>query len=246
MTEPPILPPNAALLLDIDGTLLDIAPTPSMVVISPGLPHSLAALTQRLHGAVALVTGRPIDQVDALLGGLVTAVAGEHGGAIRHFPGGPIERAPLAEVPTAWLAHAEALAAGTDGVLLEPKARGFVLHYRMAPDAGPALYDAMLALLEGTDGESHADRFTVMAARMAWEMKPVGADKGSAVDALMARPPFHGRVPVYIGDDTTDEDGIRAAIGLGGLGLRVPDVFTDPSGVRAWLAREAAAMPAAG
>ena len=242
MSAPPSLPVNAALLLDIDGTLLDIAPTPSMVVVPPGLPDSLATLMRHLSDAVALVTGRPIEQVDALFGDLVTAVAGEHGGAIRHRPDAAVARATAHAMPPGWLAHAEALAAATDGVLLEHKAHGFVLHYRLAPEAGPALYREMQALLEDTDGESHLDRFTVMAARMAWEMKPAGIDKGVAVAAVMAGGPFVGRVPVYIGDDTTDEDGIRAAIALGGIGLRVPDVFGDAAGVRAWLASEAARL----
>jgi trehalose 6-phosphate phosphatase len=119
-------------------------------------------------------------------------------------------------------------------VLLERKAHGFVLHYRMAPAAGPMLRMALDCMLAGHD------RFTIMSAQMAWEVKPVGADKGTAVTALMAQSPFVGRVPVYIGDDVTDEDGMRAARALGGLGWRVQDVFTDAAGVRAWLARTAA------
>ena len=234
----PAIPANAALLLDVDGTLLDIAPTPTSVHVPPGLPASLAALSSRLGGAVALVTGRPIEQVDALFPALVTAVAGEHGGAIRHSPAGPVERPPLATLPPGWLATAETLAGATAGVLLERKSHGFVLHYRLAPAAGPGLYTAILGLLK-----AHAENFTVLAARMAWEVKPLGADKGTAVRSLMARAPFAGRIPIYVGDDTTDEDGMRAAIALGGLGLRVQDVFVDPAGVRAWLDREVAVAP---
>jgi trehalose 6-phosphate phosphatase len=120
-------------------------------------------------------------------------------------------------------------------VLVERKRHGFVLHFRRAPRHGPALRAAMAGLLAGLE-----DRFTVMPASMAWEMKPRGADKGTAVRALMARPPFAGRVPVYVGDDVTDEDGMRAARALGGLGWRVQDVFGTPAGVRAWLAEIAA------
>jgi trehalose 6-phosphate phosphatase len=230
----PALPPHAALLLDLDGTLLDIAPTPDAVVVPPELPGVLRRLRARLSGALAVVSGRPIAQVDGLLGDAPLAVAGEHGGAIRHAPGAKVEYAALAEPPAQWLAEAEHLAGLTPGVLLERKRRGFVLHYRLAPEAGPSLRRAMLAMLDG-----HADRFVLMAAHMAWEMKPLGADKASAVAAVMACMPFTGRVPVYIGDDVTDEDGMAAARALGGLGWRVREMFGDAAGVRAWLAREA-------
>ena len=102
-----------------------------------------------------------------------------------------------------------------------------------------------MKLLTGNANRSLAEAiatagFTVMASSMAWEVKPGGIDKGGAVTALMARPPFLGRTPVYIGDDVTDEDGMRAARALGGLGWRVQDAFGDPAGVRAWLRKQAA------
>ncbi len=227
----PALPAKAALLLDLDGTLIDFAPTPESVVVPDELRASLAALRVSLDNALAIVTGRPVEQVDTLLGPLPFAVAGEHGGAIRHAPGAAIERQPLADLPPDWLARAEALAAPYPGALVEPKRRSVVLHYRRAPDAGPALYAAAQSLIAG-----HGNHFTIMRANMAWELKPLGADKGSAVRALMERAPFAGRTPVYIGDDVTDEDGIDAAHALGGVGWRVQDVFKTPAGVRAWLA----------
>ena len=94
---------RAALLLDLDGTLLDIAPTPDAVMVPPGLPDVLRTLRRLLGDAVAVVTGRPVETVDALLGDAVFAVAGEHGGAIRHAPGGRLERPPLPSPPGAWL-----------------------------------------------------------------------------------------------------------------------------------------------
>ncbi|MBU6500205.1 MAG: trehalose-phosphatase, partial [Rhodospirillales bacterium] len=155
-----------------------------------------------------------------------------HGAAVRHAPQAPICRASLPEIPHSWLEEAGRLAAARPGVLLERKQASFVLHYRLAPAEGPAL----LAALQALAGEA-ADRFTVMSAHMAWEVKPRGVDKARAVAALMGRAPFAGRRPVYIGDDVTDEDGMRAARALGGLGWRVQDVFTDAAGVRAWLSR---------
>jgi trehalose 6-phosphate phosphatase len=121
-------------------------------------------------------------------------------------------------------------------VLLERKTHGLVLHYRRQPAAGPALREALAAILG-----ANCALFTIMAAHMAWELKPCGADKGIAVQGLMERPPFAGRVPVYVGDDVTDEDGMRVACRLGGIGLCVGDTFGDAAGVRAWLATLAAA-----
>lgn len=234
------LPERAALLLDLDGTLLDFAPTPDQVVVPPGLPTTLRHLRAGLNDALAIVTGRPIEQIDALLPGIPFAVAGEHGGAIRHAPDTAIERPALPEAPAAWRAQARDFADRHPGLLLEPKARGFVLHYRQAPELGEQALLALRHIMQGGETE-----FVLLAAQFAWEVKPHGADKGSAVASLMARPPFAGRVPVYVGDDVTDEDGMRAARDLGGIGLRVQDAFGAPADVRAWLTSLANSTPRA-
>lgn len=233
-TSLPELPSDAALLLDLDGTLLDIAPTPDAVVVPVGLPEVLTKLRGRLADAVAIVTGRPVEQIDALLPGIPYAVAGEHGGAIRYSPGGALDRPTLPFTPERWLAAAADLAAAHPGVLLEPKAHGFVIHFRLAPDRGPVLRDRLAALLAASP--ELADGYVMMGAHMAWEVKPRGVDKGRAVDALMGRAPFASRRPIYIGDDVTDEDGMVAARRHGGIGLRVQEVFGQPSDVRDWLA----------
>jgi trehalose 6-phosphate phosphatase len=231
------LPPiaNSALLLDLDGTLLDIAPRPDAVIVPPGLLATLGALRVRLGGALAVVSGRPVEQIDALLGDAPYAVAGEHGGAIRHAPGQETERADVPSPPPAWLEEAARLADAHPGVLLEHKAHGFVLHYRAVPELGSQLGEALTSLLAGSD------RFVLMPARKAWEVKPQGADKGVAVAKLMERSPFAGRRPVFIGDDVTDQDGIAMAERLGGAGLLVPATFGDAASVRGWLARAAEA-----
>ncbi len=179
-----------------------------------------------------MITGRPVEQIDALLPGIVPVVAGEHGGALRPAPGAPLQRPDLPAVPPALLAEADAFAAAHPGVLVERKARGFVLHYRLAPEAGPAVEAAVTRWIAPV-----ADRFQPMRAQMAWEIRPRGADKGSAVAAVMALPAFAGRLPVFIGDDVTDEDGMVVARRLGGAGLFVPAVFGGPAAVRDWLAR---------
>jgi trehalose 6-phosphate phosphatase len=228
---PPGLPPIArtALLLDFDGTLVDIAPTPDSVVVPPDLIASLRALRRRLDGALAVVTGRPVEQVEALLRDAVPTIAGEHGGAIRHAAGEALQRTEVPRPPDAWFAAAARIAAAHPGAMLERKANGFVLHYRAAPALGPVLGEAMAALVDGSD------RFVIIPARKAWELRPHGVDKGTAVEAVMRRAPFAGRIPVFIGDDVTDEDGMAAARRHGGVGLRVADAFGTPADVRAWL-----------
>ena len=227
-----VLPPlgRSALLLDLDGTLLDIAPTPDSVVVPSALLDALRGLVMRLDGALAVISGRPVAQVDALLHAIPTAVAGEHGGATRYAPNAALERVNLPSAPPEWLAAAERIAAANPGVLLERKERGFVLHYRAVPTLGPMLRTALEAVI-GSSGQ-----FALMPARKAWEIKPLGADKGTAVAALMARAPFAGRLPIFIGDDVTDEDGMAMARAMGGVGLKVGDAFMDPAAVRAWLA----------
>jgi trehalose 6-phosphate phosphatase len=229
------LPPfrRSALMLDMDGTLIDLAATPDAVVVQPGLPETLASLRDQLAGALAIVSGRPVETVDQLFGTAPGAIAGEHGGAIRHRAGDPIERADLPTPPPAWLRQAESLVSRYPGALLERKARGFALHYRQAPQARDIFHDALRALLDTLPG------FELHPAHMLWEVRPLGADKGRAVTALMQRPPFTNRLPIFIGDDVTDEDGMREARRLGGAGYRVDAVFKDPDGVRNWLRRSA-------
>jgi trehalose 6-phosphate phosphatase len=227
------LPPldRAALLLDLDGTLIDIAPTPDSVVVPPDLLATLTTLRGRLDGALAVISGRPVEQVDALLQSIPTAVSGEHGGALRPAAGAALQRPNLPTAPAAWYDAAEAMVAAHPGALLERKARGFVAHYRLAPAAGDDLQRQLAALIA-----PHATEFLLLRAHMAWEIRPAGTDKGTAVRAIMALPEFAGRLPIFIGDDVTDRDGMAAAETLGGAGLFVPDVFNDAAGVRAWLA----------
>jgi len=232
------LPPfhRAALFLDMDGTLIDLAATPDAVVVPPGLPEAVATLRDALGGALAIVTGRPIEAIDRLFGDAPGAVAGEHGGAVRRRPGEAVERPDLPSPPAAWLEAAEKLAAAYPGALLERKARGFGLHFRQAADEAGAVFHAALSeMLRQVPG------FDLHPAHKLWEVRPAGADKGGAVVALMQQAPFAGRLPVFIGDDVTDEDGMREARKRGGAGYRVDDVFGGPEGVRAWLRASAAA-----
>ena len=183
---------------------------------------------------MAVITGRPVETIDALLGDAPFAVAGEHGGAIRHAPEQALERPAPAGASETWISRGR----GARGRRIparcsSPRREAFALHYRAVPLAQTALRDGLTALLAG------AGDFELLPGNMIWEVRPRGANKGTAVVALMERPPFRGRLPVFIGDDVTDEDGIAAAQALGGAGLRVQDLFVDAAGVRAWLGQVA-------
>ncbi|GBQ64019.1 trehalose phosphatase [Ameyamaea chiangmaiensis NBRC 103196] len=227
-------PDRTAFLFDFDGTLVDIAPTPDSVVVPDTLKASLRALRGRVGGALGVISGRAIDQIDHFLDDLPYAVAGEHGIAVRHAPGAAIERADLPVMPAAWLEEADAVAARVPGVLVERKRAGFVLHFRAVPAKG----DALRAMAERWVGS--APGFHIQAAKMAWEIRPAGVDKGHALNAVMASAPFAGRLPVFVGDDVTDDDAIAQARALGGVGFRLPEDFADPTAFRGFLARLAA------
>jgi trehalose 6-phosphate phosphatase len=227
------LPPlsDCAFLLDLDGTLLDIAPAPDQVVVEPGLPGHLLQLRKLCGDALAIVTGRPVAQIDLLLPGIPFAIAGEHGAARRHGPAEAVHHVDLPELPPHWRPTASDLARQHPGAMLEPKTHGLVVHYRAAPQAGEALQAGLMELLAERPGD-----YVLMPAKMAWEIRPAGIDKGAAIRALMQQPPFQGRTPIFVGDDVTDQDGIAEARAQGGIGLFVPDDFGSPAGVRAWIA----------
>lgn len=229
----PSLPPRAALFLDFDGTLVDIAPRPAAVRVPPGLPPLLARLAARLEGALAIVSGRGLDDLDGLLP-VRLPLAAEHGAAFRPHPAGAVTRPTLPRPPAAWHDRAAAFVAATPGALLEAKPHGLVLHYRGAPEAGPAAGALLRDLLAEAPGD-----FALLPAHMAWEIRPAAVSKASAVAWLMQRPPFAGRVPVFIGDDVTDEDGMDEARRRGGAGWRLQDAFGTPAALHAWLAAEA-------
>ena len=238
LPPPPLQPElgpvaDAALFLDFDGTLVEIAPRPDAVRVQPGLPDLLARIAAGLDGALAVVSGRPLRDLDHFLP-VPIAMAGDHGATLRPVPGRPTESPDLPHAPAAWRARADSILERFPGTLIEDKEHGFVIHYRLAPTAGPAakaLLEEMLASVPGGGG------FTLLEARMAWELRPGGASKGTAVRALMARAPFAGRRPVFIGDDVTDEEGMAVAREHGGRGLRLQDAFGEPEALRAWLAR---------
>jgi trehalose 6-phosphate phosphatase len=234
LAAPPEPKADWALFLDLDGTLLDIAATPDRVVVPPDLVRDLAAASVALGGALAIVSGRMLSEIDALLAPLRLPSAGEHGGVIR-LPDGARDEAD-ARVPQEWIERLIEAGGAAPGVLIERKTRSVVAHYRRAPKYEDHFRGLCRALVAGREAE-----FEVLAGKMAFEIRPRALNKARPVRCLMQLEPFLGRMPVFVGDDVTDEDGFRAAEALGGEGL---DVFLRfggrPANVRRWLKAVAA------
>ena len=223
--------PDWALFLDIDGTLLDLAPRPDAVEVPADLADTLADARSWLGGALAIVSGRTIAEIDHLLAPLRLPCVGEHGAIIRRPDGATDRAAEDRKVPPAWKTALRAAAELWPGVLVEEKTYGVAVHYRQAPGREGEIRDLVEALVAEGAGE-----FEVLPASMAFEIRHRTLTKAIAVDAFMAGPPFAGRVPVFVGDDVTDEDGFRAARAMGGLGLNVWQSFGGrPFEVRRWL-----------
>lgn len=204
-----------ALFIDFDGTLVEIAPTPDTVKIPPGLPEKLQALHAALDGAVAIVTGRTIDAIEGFLPNREISITGGHGAERRHL--GHRETADpalIADARTIAGRVADTLA-GQAGILVEPKPTGVAVHYRAAPEKATLARAALTRAIVGFND------FHAIEGKKVFEARPKWADKGSAIDRLMQVKPFAGRMPVFIGDDITDEDGFAAAERLGGFGVRI-------------------------
>jgi trehalose 6-phosphate phosphatase len=232
--DPPELKPNVALFLDLDGTLIDIARTPSDVVVPFSLSRDLAAASVALGGALAIVSGRMLAEVDQLLTPMKFAVAGEHGAVIR-MPDGSYNEIE-ARVPYEWVEDLTLATAHMRGVFIERKAHCLTAHYRNAT----RFEDTIIALAHDLVARD-PNAFEVLDAKMAVEIRPRTVSKGRAVFQLMVSQPFAGRIPVFIGDDVSDQDGFAAARARGGYGYDVSSYFAgQPQEVRNWVRRVAA------
>ncbi|GAB2176438.1 trehalose-phosphatase [Dongia sp. agr-C8] len=237
---PPRLPlTETALFLDVDGTLIEIAPTPESVVVPPDLVPLLKKLHHALDGALAILSGRTIAVLDGLLGETGLPMAGVHGGELRAVAGGAVTEInpplPAALQERVW-AIIDDLKRQWPGVRGEDKGPAFSFHFRQAPEAEPALRAAIATLQLGAEWE-------ILPGHMIYEIRSRGQSKGVALRSLMQMPGFAGRKPVFAGDDRTDLDGIRAAVELGGAGIAVAGLaaeqarwaLPDPAAVRGWL-----------
>ena len=229
------------MFLDVDGTLLELAATPSGVVVDQELKALLAAIAERLSGAVALVSGRSIERLDQLFAPLRLPVAGLHG-VERRDASGAILRTnyadPLLHVARVQLA---AFVATHPGTLLEDKGRSLALHFRLAPELEADARGAVEAAARSMTPSYH-----VQEGKKVFEIKPSGFSKASAIEEFLREPPFSGRIPVFAGDDLTDQAAFRAVESLGGIAIAVGDRLEaawrleNPQAVRRWLAAIAA------
>lgn len=235
-----ISPDRDALFLDVDGTLLQIAPHPEAVRVPPGLSAQLGRLSGRFGGALALVSGRSIADLDRLFAPLRLPCAGVHG-LERRTADAVVHRQPAAALLAALRPPLADFVRAHDGLVLEDKGQSLALHFRNAPDCALEAEALLRRLIEDSGPALELRR-----GKMVLEAIPGNADKGTAIAAFMQEPPFAGRRPVFIGDDVTDEDGFAVVNAMAGLSIRVGQAaaptaarhrLPDEAAVLAWLRR---------
>ncbi|HEX4192399.1 MAG TPA: trehalose-phosphatase [Stellaceae bacterium] len=235
----PLLAPNAALFLDIDGTLIEFKERPEDVRIPPDLLATIEALRNALGGALAVVSGRNLADIDRLFAPLILAAGGQHGAEARLTANGKAEifaspRAALASVHD----RLAPFLAAHPSIHVERKGLSTAFHYRNAMEVGPALRGELERAVTPV-----ATTLNLLDSHLCYDVRAHNADKGKVVERLMAVAPFAGRVPVYLGDDWTDEDGFTAALAAQGRAIRVgpqrptlaPESLNNPATVRQWL-----------
>jgi trehalose 6-phosphate phosphatase len=204
-----------ALFLDFDGVIAELAPTPDSVTVEAAMIGRLQSLNSALDGALAIVSGRDLAGLDALLAPLRLAAAGDHGN-VRRSGNGQVRLAnPAASTAAAAVSAALRDTFGDPRIIVEHKASAVAVHYRLAPERQRECIVAVQAAI------ADAPALTLAFGKMVVEARAAGVSKGTAVRAFMQEPPFAGRTPLCVGDDVTDEDGFAAAQELGGAGIKV-------------------------
>jgi len=239
----PSLIPNlreCAILLDVDGTIVDIAPTPREIWIPPSLRQVLVQLQERTGGAVALVSGRSVSDLDLIFAPLVLTAVGGHGAEFRPVGHGQRGDTKPAALDANLKRQLAAISEAGPGILVEDKGYSLALHYRLAP----LKEDLVRSEVARICAQFPSASLEILPGKLVVEIKPSGFSKATGVRMLMTQPPFAGRHPIFIGDDTTDEcvfdimpefDGLAISVGR-----KVPGVtstFDSPENVRAWLER---------
>jgi trehalose 6-phosphate phosphatase len=229
---------RTAIFLDIDGTLLDIAPTPLDVKVSDELRATLASLFTTFGGAVAFVSGRPIAEMDRLFHPLRLPAVGGHGAEIRLSPGSEPRRSNIVTLDDELRTAFARIGRIGEGVIVEDKGYSLAIHYRLAPQFGGEIMKAVTAVCE----TARCDSLEILPGKLVIEVKPGGYDKGTGLREMMHVPPFSGRTPIFIGDDVTDNAAFAVLPDFGGTGFSVSGVvpgtsfnFDGPQDVRAWL-----------
>jgi trehalose 6-phosphate phosphatase len=229
-----------AILLDIDGTLLDLAPTPREVWVPPGLSDTLNRLLAKTSGALALVSGRSLNDIDLIFAPEQFPAVGGHGAEMRLSIDSEAVATHAPPMDKELKRRLAAIAKLSPGILLEDKGYSLALHYRLAPHAEKAIY-AAVSLIRADLPNAPIE---VLPGKCVCEIKHSGFNKASGVIELMNHEPFKGRRPVFIGDDVTDESVFAIMPDFGGLSFSVgrraqgvADHFDEPRDVREWLAR---------
>jgi trehalose 6-phosphate phosphatase len=231
---------GCALLLDIDGTLLDLAPTPREVWVPPGLAKTLNRLLEKTSGALALVSGRSLNDIDLIFAPEQFPAVGGHGAEMRLATDSEAVATHAPPMDKELKRRLAAIAKLSPGILLEDKGYSLALHYRLAPHAEKAIYEAVSLIRADLPNAP----IEVLPGKCVCEIKHSGFNKASGVIELMNHAPFKGRRPIFIGDDVTDESVFAIMPDFGGLAFSVgrraqgvADYFDDPAEVRDWLAR---------
>jgi trehalose 6-phosphate phosphatase len=229
-----------ALLLDVDGTLLDIAPTPREVFVPHSLREALAWLWDRTDGAVAFVSGRPIGELDLLFTPLQLPAVGGHGAEIRAIAGAAPEAPRIPQLDSTLKRKLAAIAEEGPGIIVEDKGYSLALHYRLAPEKENTVRAAAAAICASLAEQP----IELLPGKLMIEIKQAGFSKSSGVRELMSCRPFSGRRPIFIGDDVTDESVFAIMPDYQGVavsvGRKLPNVeyhFDAPADVRQWLER---------
>jgi len=231
---------DCAVLLDIDGTLLDLAPTPREVWVPPGLAKTLSQLHEKTSGALALVSGRSLNDIDLIFAPEQFPAVGGHGAEMRVSIDNEAVAVHAPPMDKELKRRLAAIAKLSPGILLEDKGYSLALHYRLAPHAEKAIYEAVSLIRADLPNAP----IEVLPGKCVCEIKHSGFTKATGVRELMTHEPFRGRRPLFIGDDVTDESVFAIMPDFGGLafsvGRRAQGVaghFDEPRDVRAWLAR---------
>ena len=238
MLAVPVELDEIALLLDVDGTLLDLAATPREVFVPESLRETLIRLQKGTDNALALVSGRRISDLDLIFAPLQLAIVGGHGAEIRVSPTGKVNRGRFAPLTDDIKRRFAAVASANAGILIEDKGFSVALHYRLAPEWETFVHTEVAAICESMPDMP----LELLPGKAVLEIKSTGFDKGTGVRQLMRHAPFAGRRPVFIGDDTTDEAAFAVLPELNGVGIsvgrRVPGAdacLEAPADVRQWL-----------
>jgi trehalose 6-phosphate phosphatase len=229
---------SLALFLDFDGTLVDIVARPELASVSPQLLDLLSTIFRNLEGALAIVSGRPLTDLDRLLAPSIFPAAGIHGIQHRDGTGRVVSRCQT-RIPEPVRQQTRTLAGHDSRLVLEDKEYSLSLHYRLAPELGTSIRSNLGKIWEPLEPD-----FSIQSGKMVFELRPAGIDKGSAIEKFMSEEPFLGRHAIFIGDDITDEDAFAVVNRMRGYSARVGEpnpesvaqfTLNDVADVHAWL-----------